>query len=94
MKYLQWEKISNGRKRFFKQVSFPESLGAEDKGKLTVSATNPQLVTILTGTPNAHTFYFQDPKNPTPAELNKIREYYGIPLDVSPRGRKTTQRFR
>ena len=71
-------------KGFFKQVSFPESLGAEDKGKLTVSATNPQLVTILPGTPNAHTFYFQDPKNPTPAELNKIREYYGIPLDVSP----------
>ena len=37
-------------KGFFKQVSFPESLGAEDKGKLTVSTTNPQLVTILPGT--------------------------------------------
>ena len=71
-------------KGFFKQVSFPESLGAEDKGKLTVSATNPQLVTILPGTPNAHTFYFQDPKNPTAEELNKIREYYGCLLYTSP----------
>ena len=62
-------------KGFFKQVSFPESLGAEDKGKLTVSATNPQLVTILPGTPNAHTFYFQDPKNPTKEELNQWLEW-------------------
>ena len=46
-------------------------------------ATNPNLVTILPGTPNAHTFYFQDSKNPTKEELNQVREYYGIPLDVS-----------
>jgi len=71
-------------KGFFKEVSFPESLGAEDKGKPFVTTTNPNLVTILPGTPNAHTFYFQDPKNPSAAELNKVREYYGIPLDVSP----------
>jgi septation ring formation regulator EzrA len=49
-----------------------------------ISKTNPQLVTILPGTPNAHTFKFNDPKNPTLEELNKVREYYGIPLDVSP----------
>ena len=46
-------------------------------------ATNPNLVTILPGSPNAHTFYFQDSKNPTKEELNQVREYYGIPLDVS-----------
>jgi len=71
-------------KGFFKEVSFPESLGAEDKGKPFVGTTNPNLVTILPGTPNAHTFYFKDPKNPSAEELNKIRQYYGIPLELSP----------
>ena len=70
-------------KGFFKEVSFPESLGAEDKGKLMVSATNPQLVTILPGTPNAHTFRFKDPTKPTFEELQEVRKYYGIPPDVS-----------
>jgi hypothetical protein len=45
--------------------------------------SNPNLVTILPNTPNAHTFYFKDSQNPTKEELNQVREYYGIPLDVS-----------
>ena len=48
-----------------------------------VSKTNKQLVTILPGTSNAHTFRFKDPTSPTPDELQEVREYYGIPLEVS-----------
>jgi len=53
------------------------------QGLFEVSQTNKQLVTILPGTPNAHTFRFKDPTKPTPDELQEVRNYYGIPQDVS-----------
>ena len=43
----------------------------------------PNRVTILPGTPNAHTFYFENPDNPTANDKAKVREFYGIPQDVS-----------
>ena len=43
----------------------------------------PNRVTILPGTPNAHTFYFENPDNPTANDKAKVREFYGIPQEVS-----------
>ena len=43
----------------------------------------PNRVTILPGTPNAHTFYFENPQNPTANDKAKVREFYGIPQEVS-----------
>jgi len=40
-------------------------------------------VTLMAGTPNAKTFYLENPSKPTADDINKIKKAYGIPADFS-----------
>ena len=79
VKYLQWEKISPAEKVFQNRLS--ESLGAEDKGKLTVS-NQLWFSDYLTRHTKCTYILFSRSKKSSKEELNKL-EYYEY-LDVSP----------
>jgi len=40
-------------------------------------------VTLMAGTPNAKTFYLENPSKPTANDINKIKKAYGIPAEFS-----------
>jgi hypothetical protein len=47
-------------------------------------AVKKNQVTILKGTPNEKKFYFENPTNPTPNDIAKVKEYYGIAETATP----------
>ena len=47
-------------------------------------AINKNKVTILKGTPNEKSFYFENPSNPTASDIAKVKEFYGIDQNASP----------
>lgn len=47
-------------------------------------AVKKNKVTILKGTPNEKSFYFENPTNPTANDIAKVKEFYGISQEASP----------
>ena len=47
-------------------------------------AVKKNKVTILKGTPNEQSFYFENPSNPTAGDIAKVKEFYGIDQSASP----------
>jgi hypothetical protein len=51
---------------------------------MAIPAIKKNRVTILKGTPNEQSFYFENPSNPTASDIAKVKEFYGIDQNASP----------